>query len=295
VLIRGESGTGKEVLARYIHQKSLRRQQPFIDVNCAALPANLLESELFGYEKGAFTGAERSKIGLLELASGGILFLDEIGDMSLDMQAKLLRALETKCIRRVGGADSIFIDVAVISATNKNLEKLIAEQKFREDLFYRINIIPIQLPPLRERKEDIPQLIACFIERFNQTLGKKIQGLASGVLESLMQYSFPGNIRELRNIIERAVILEKDTVLARERFTPLVSQTDQQSVQEPVEMNFNIFKQQLIMDGEKKYLSLLLRKTAGNVTDAAQLAEIPRTSLSRLLSKHNIRFKEFKA
>lgn len=296
VLIKGESGTGKEVLARYIHQKSLRRQQPFIDVNCSAIPANLLESELFGYEKGAFTGAERCKIGLFEMANGGILFLDEIGDMPLEMQAKLLRALESRTIRRVGGTENIPVDVAIISATNKNLEQLIAEHKFREDLYYRINIIPINLPPLRERAEDIPELINCFLKQFNQLLGKAVQGVAPGVLIALQKYAFPGNIRELRNIIERAVILEKGSILSAEQFSlPGVGTIASAGEIPPtVELNFTIFKQRLIAESEKKYLALLLKKTAGNVTVAAQLAGIPRTSLSRLLSKHNIHFKEFK-
>lgn len=295
VLIKGESGTGKEVLARYIHQKSLRRQQPFIDVNCSAIPANLLESELFGYEKGAFTGADRCKVGLLEMASGGILFLDEIGDMPLDMQAKLLRALEGKVIRRVGGTENIPIDVAVISATNKDLNAMILEHKFREDLYYRINIIPIQLPPLRERVEDIPELVSCFIERFNASLGKDIQGVAPGVMDLLQKYTYPGNIRELRNIIERAVILEKSKILSREQFTLLTAAGQTTERAPSLDLNFNEFKQQLILESEKKYLSLLLKKTAGNVTAAAELAGMPRTSLSRLLSKHTLRFKEFKS
>lgn len=296
VLIKGESGTGKEVLARYIHQKSLRCQRPFIDVNCSAVPANLLESELFGYERGAFTGADRCKIGLLEMANGGILFLDEIGDMPLDMQAKLLRALENRVIRRVGGTENIPIDVAIISATNKDLAELIVTQKFREDLFYRINIIPMQLPPLRERLEDIPELVGCFIQRFNRLLGKDIQGLAPGVLEILQKYSFPGNIRELRNIIERAIILERGKVLTRDHFVGLISTGGPNTEVAPsLHLSFNEFKQQLILESEKKYLSLLLKKTAGNVTAAAELAGMPRTSLSRLLSKHTLRFKEFKS
>jgi DNA-binding NtrC family response regulator len=296
VLIKGESGTGKEVLARYIHQKSLRSKQPFIDVNCAAIPATLLESELFGYERGAFTGADRLKIGLLEMAQGGILFLDEIGDMPLEMQAKLLRALESKFIRRVGGMENIPIDVAVISATNKDLDKLIAEHKFREDLYYRINIIPINLPPLRERAEDIPELVTCFIERFNLSLGKKIRGVAPGVLELLQKYAFPGNIRELRNIIERAMILEKGSILAREHFTALTARVPVAPVEmTTVDLDFTTYKKQLVLESEKKYLTMLLQRTAGNVTTAAQQAGLPRTSLSRLLSKHNLHFKEFKA
>lgn len=200
VLIRGETGVGKEVLARYIHAISDRRDKPFVVVDCTTIPEHLFESELFGYEKGAFTGATQRKIGLVELANRGTLFLDEIGDMPLSIQSKLLRFVETKRFRRVGGLKDLEVDVRIISATNKNLEQLIAEGKFREDLYYRINAVELEIPPLRERKEDIPLLVEFFLKRF----GKKISQQA---LAELINYLWEGNVRELKNMIERAAIL----------------------------------------------------------------------------------------
>ena len=200
VLIRGETGVGKEVLARYIHSVSDRRDKPFVVVDCTTIPEHLFESELFGYEKGAFTGATQRKIGLVELANKGTLFLDEIGDMPVSVQSKLLRFVETKRFRRVGGLKDVEVDVRIISATNKNLEQLIIEGKFREDLYYRINAVELEIPPLRERKEDIPLLVEFFLKRF----GKKISQQA---LNELINYSWEGNVRELKNIIERAAIL----------------------------------------------------------------------------------------
>ena len=200
VLIRGETGVGKEVLARYIHAISNRRDKPFVVVDCTTIPEHLFESELFGYEKGAFTGATQRKIGLVELANKGTLFLDEIGDMPLSIQSKLLRFVETKRFRRVGGLKDLEVDVRIISATNKNLEQLIAQGKFREDLYYRINAVELEIPPLRERKEDIPLLVEFFLRKF----GKKISQQA---LSELINYSWEGNVRELKNVIERAAIL----------------------------------------------------------------------------------------
>ncbi|WP_461829537.1 sigma-54-dependent transcriptional regulator [Aquifex sp.] len=200
VLIRGETGVGKEVLARYIHSISDRKDKPFVVVDCTTIPEHLFESELFGYEKGAFTGATQRKIGLVELANKGTLFLDEIGDMPVSVQSKLLRFVETKRFRRVGGLKDVEVDVRIISATNKNLEQLIIEGKFREDLYYRINTVELEIPPLRERKEDIPLLVEFFLKRF----GKKISKQA---LNELINYSWEGNVRELKNIIERAAIL----------------------------------------------------------------------------------------
>ena len=200
MLIRGETGVGKEVLARYIHKISNRKDKPFIVVDCTTIPEHLFESELFGYEKGAFTGATQRKMGLVELANKGTLFLDEIGDMPLSVQAKLLRFVETKRFRRVGGLKDVEVDVRIISATNKNLERLISEGKFREDLYYRINIVELEIPPLRERREDIPLLVEFFLKKF----GKKISEKA---LNELINYSWEGNVRELKNIIERAAIL----------------------------------------------------------------------------------------
>ena len=212
VLILGESGTGKEVLAKYIHFCS-KREGPFIAINCAAIPEDLLEAELFGYEKGAFTGAVKSKPGKFELAHKGTLFLDEIGDLSLKLQAKLLRVLQEKQVERLGGNNPIKVEVRIIAATNKDLEKEVKEGRFREDLFFRLNVIPIKLPPLRERKEDIPLLAQFFLKKICQREGIEEKRLSPEALKILTEYSWPGNIRELENFIERLVILTEGEVI----------------------------------------------------------------------------------
>ena len=216
VLVQGESGTGKELVAKWIHYSSNRADKPFIAINCAAVPATLLESELFGHEKGAFTDAKNTKKGLFELADGGTVFLDEIGDMDMGMQAKLLRFLEDRSFRRIGGGRVFTVDVRIISATNKDLQKSIEEKTFRNDLYYRLQVIPIFLPPLRERKEDIIPLANHFINLYNKDFNKKVAGI-NGVAEGIMtDYSWPGNIRELKNVIERAIILGNDETLLHE-------------------------------------------------------------------------------
>ncbi len=216
VLVQGESGTGKELVAKWIHYSSNRADKPFIAINCAAVPATLLESELFGHEKGAFTDAKNTKKGLFELADGGTVFLDEIGDMDMGMQAKLLRFLEDRSFRRIGGGRVFTVDVRIISATNKDLQKSIEEKTFRNDLYYRLQVIPIFLPPLRERKEDIIPLANHFINLYNKDFNKKVAGI-NGVAERIMtDYSWPGNIRELKNVIERAIILGNDETLLHE-------------------------------------------------------------------------------
>ncbi len=216
VLVQGESGTGKELVAKWIHYSSNRAEKPFIAINCAAVPATLLESELFGHEKGAFTDAKTSKKGLFELADGGTVFLDEIGDMEMGMQAKLLRFLEDRSFRRIGGGRVFTVDVRIISATNKDLHKSIEERTFRNDLYYRLQVIPIMLPSLRERKEDIIPLANHFISLFNRDFNKKIQGIDNLAERLLTEYSWPGNIRELKNVIERAIILGNDDSLLLE-------------------------------------------------------------------------------
>ena len=214
VLIQGESGTGKELVAKWIHYESNRAEKPFVAINCAAVPATLLESELFGYEKGAFTDAKSQKKGLFEVADGGTVFMDEIGDMELGMQAKLLRFLEDRTFRRIGGSKVITVDVRIISATNKDLLKAVEEKTFRNDLYYRLQVIPIFLPPLRDRKDDIIVLANYFIDSYNKEFNKHIKAI-SGVAEKLLvEYDWPGNIRELKNVIERAIILgNEDTLL----------------------------------------------------------------------------------
>jgi DNA-binding NtrC family response regulator len=216
VLVQGESGTGKELVAKWIHYKSNRADKPFVAINCASVPSALLESELFGHEKGAFTDAKVTKKGLFELADGGTIFLDEIGDMEIGMQAKLLRFLEDRTFRRVGGTKVITVEIRIISATNKDLLKAIEEKTFRNDLYYRLQVIPIFLPPLRERKEDILQLANHFIESFDKEFNKHVKGISSMAEKMLVEYNWPGNIRELKNVIERAIILGNDETLLLE-------------------------------------------------------------------------------
>ncbi len=207
VLILGESGTGKELVARAIHYNSPRRAKPFIAVNCAAIPDNLIESELFGYEPGAFTGATTGNTGLFESSNGGTIFLDEVGDLPALTQSKILRVLQDKEIRRIGSHESVKVNVRIIAATNRDLEKEIVNKNFREDLYYRVKVITIELPPLRERKEDIPELVGFFIRKYNQEFGKRIKGIEDGALKAIREYNWPGNIRQLESVIERAVLM----------------------------------------------------------------------------------------
>ncbi|GAB5047205.1 sigma-54-dependent transcriptional regulator [Thermodesulfovibrio sp. TK110] len=207
VLIYGESGTGKELIAKAIHYNSYRRDKPFIAINCAAIPETLIESELFGYEPGAFTGANTRKIGLIEAADKGTLFLDEIAEIPLATQSKLLRVLQEKEVRRIGGKDTIKVDVRIIAATNKNLSAEVEKNRFREDLYYRLKVITVEIPPLRERKEDIPELVNFFIEKYSREFGKRINGIDNSALDALINYPWPGNIRQLETVIERAIII----------------------------------------------------------------------------------------
>lgn len=235
VLVQGESGTGKELVAKWIHYSSSRAEKPFIAINCAAVPATLLESELFGHEKGAFTDAKATKKGLFELADGGTVFLDEIGDMEMGMQAKLLRFLEDRSFRRIGGGRVYTVDVRIISATNKNLQKSIEEKTFRNDLYYRLQVIPIFLTPLRERKEDILALATHFVEMYNKDFNKKVQGVAGMAERMMLDYSWPGNVRELKNVIERAIILgNNDTLLLEHLPLEIVAKASQQSIDAPM-------------------------------------------------------------
>ena len=223
VLIQGESGTGKELVAKWIHYKSSRAEKPFMAINCAAVPATLLESELFGHEKGAFTDAKATKKGLFELADGGTVFLDEIGDMEMGMQAKLLRFLEDRTFRRIGGSKITTVDVRIISATNKDLLKAIESKDFRNDLYYRLQVIPIFLPPLRERREDILSLAKHFIDTYKREFAKQVSGISSQAERLLVDYNWPGNIRELKNVIERAIILGNEDMLAVDHLPPEIT------------------------------------------------------------------------
>jgi transcriptional regulator with GAF, ATPase, and Fis domain len=219
VLLTGESGTGKDLAAKVIHYNSGRANRPFMNITCSALPENLLESELFGHERGAFTGADRQKRGLLEMADGGTVFLDEIGEMVPSLQAKLLRFLEEKAFKRVGGSADIRVDVRVIAATNKTLQDEVRAGRFREDLFYRLNVLPIALPPLRERADDIPLLVTFYIDAYNVEFKKKVRGVTTDAMKRLNAYGWPGNIRELRNAVERAMLLSESDTLTADDFT----------------------------------------------------------------------------
>jgi transcriptional regulator with GAF, ATPase, and Fis domain len=216
VLITGETGTGKEMIARAIHGASSRKEKSLVKVNCAALPSGFVESELFGHEKGAFTGALSRRIGRFELADGGTLFLDEVGEIPLDVQVKLLTVLQTREFERVGGVSTLKVDVRVIAATNRDLSQAIAEERFRRDLYYRLNVIPIHVPPLRERRDDIPLLVRYFVDKYAAQTGKRVTGIAPEAIQKLTAYEWPGNIRELENVVERAVILSRGTILGFE-------------------------------------------------------------------------------
>jgi two-component system response regulator AtoC len=272
VLILGDSGTGKELIARAIHFEGDRSQMPLVPVNCGGIPETLMESELFGYKKGAFTGADRNKKGLFQEAEGGTIFLDEIGELPLALQVKLLRVLQENEIRMVGDSKSMKIDVRVIAATAKDLEEEVRKGTFREDLFYRLNVLSITIPPLRHRSEDIPLLCEHFIERFNSRLGKNINGIAPAALSRLLKYKWPGNVRELENAIERAVVLAEDALLLPDHFPP------------ELEQQFGVDQLDELFDGhslkaaqklmEKKLITKALKKTDGNRTQASRLLEI---------------------
>ncbi|MBX2897916.1 MAG: sigma 54-interacting transcriptional regulator [Cyclobacteriaceae bacterium] len=280
VLVLGESGTGKERIADAIHQLSPRKQEPLIKVNCAALPSHLIESELFGHERGAFTGALEKRIGKFEQAHKGTIFLDEIGEMPMEMQAKLLRVLQQKEIERIGGRSPIKIDVRIIAATNRNLEKEVAEGRFRLDLYYRLNIFPIVLPSLRERKEDIPLLIEHFIHYFNRKAGKKITGISDKVMNQLIQYDWPGNVRELENMIERSILLAKSNII-NEMILPTLHPQE------------NIFDNHIksIEENERDHIINALKKTKGKIWGeggAAELLGVPPTTLNSKIKKLGI-------
>lgn len=270
VLVQGESGTGKELVAKWIHYSSNRAEKPFVAINCAAVPATLLESELFGHEKGAFTDAKATKKGLFELADGGTVFLDEIGDMEMGMQAKLLRFLEDRSFRRIGGGRVFTVDVRIISATNKDLQKSIEEKSFRNDLYYRLQVIPIFLPALRERREDIIPLATHFIEMYNKDFNKKVQGIAAMAERLMLDYSWPGNVRELKNVVERAIILGNDETLLLEHL-PLEIVAKASSQRGPGASTFRLPPEGLdIEEVEKELIRQALDITEWNQSKAAK-------------------------
>lgn len=288
VLILGESGTGKELVARALHGKSERKDEKCIAINCGALPRELIESELFGHEKGSFSGAHQRKIGLIESASGGTLFLDEIGDLPMDLQVKILRVLEQKEVRRIGSVESKSVDVRIIAATNRDLREDVQEGQFREDLFYRLAIMDIHLPPLRARKEDIPPLIEHFIKRFNQKMNRSVEGVSPEALRTLMNYGWPGNVRELENVIQRCMILrDQGTIDESDLPSNLknVSQGPATPFIDPDQLTFQKAREAF----EYRYLEQLLKLNNSNVTQSALMAGISRRHLQELMKKYGLR------
>lgn len=291
VMIQGESGTGKELVARMLHFNSLRKDRPLVPVNCGAIPENLLESELFGHEKGAFTGATHSRMGRFELANGGTIFLDEIGEMSLPLQVKLLRVLQEREFERVGGNRTIHVDVRIIAATNQDLDTLVEEKRFRKDLFYRLNVIPIVIPPLRERRSDIPLLIDHFLVRFNQSKRTDVSGLDPEALQMLTEYDWPGNIRELENMIERLVVLTKHGVLSIEDLPDKICRKPLGPELKEQFLRFNedgINLSREVEQYEKHLIMEALRKANGVTSRAAQLLHLNRTTLVEKLKRKGV-------
>ena len=301
VLVLGESGTGKQLVSRAIHYHSARVEAPFIETNCAAIPEHLLENELFGHEKGAFTDASARHKGIFEAANGGTVFLDEIGDMPLIMQAKILKVIDSNTFRRLGGTDDLGTDVRIIAATNQNLQKLVAAQQFRGDLFYRLNVMTIRIPPLRERKEDIPALVSYFIDRLNKEYGKFITGVSPETLECLSRFNWPGNVRELRNMVERAMMLEEGTVLTPKYFSQEIRECSEKKIAMAGQAdthvpslfyNNNIIR--LPVDGisldevEKDLIGQALDRFSGNQTLAARCLRMSRDTLRYRMKKYNL-------
>jgi len=292
VLIHGESGTGKELVARAVHTCSLRAGEPFVSINCGAFPETLLESELFGYVKGAFTGANQNKCGLFEVANGGTIFLDEISEMSLTMQVKLLRVLQERCLRPVGGTNEISIDVRVIAATNKQLDDLVADNLFREDLYYRLSVIPVEVPPLRDRREDIPLLANHFLKKYAPAAGKSILKIAPEALRMLCAYEWPGNVRQLENTIERAVALEEteelrvDLPSERPKARAMAAGVGGAGI--PSIPNDGIDMERYVADLEKTMILNALKQSNGVQTKAADLLKLSYRSFRHLLKKYDI-------
>lgn len=294
VLLIGESGTGKEIVARAIHYNSSRRDKPFVVINCGAIPENLLESELFGHVKGAFTGAYATKKGLFEIADEGTVFLDEVCEFPLHMQVKLLRVLHEKKFKMIGGVNDIEVDVRIISATNRNIEAEVEKGNFREDLFYRLNVIQIKLPPLRERMDDIPYLVYHFIEKYSKEMGKKIDGISKPAMEALLQYDYPGNVRELENIIERSIAFETENLI-QPASLPENLFKEPSPFEKPLffEIPENLHEKRLdleriIMDIEKEFLKRALQKTGGKKNEAAKYLGISFRSIRYKLQKYGL-------
>ena len=295
VLVEGESGVGKEMIARLIHRYSVRSEKPFLDINCASLPEQLLESELFGYEKGAFTDAKNQKQGLLEMANRGTLFLDEIGEMSVTIQVKLLRVMERMVFRRLGGTSDIHVSVRVISATNRELQREVEEGRFRADLYYRLKVVPMYIPPLRERKEDIPKFAHYFINNFNAKFNKNFETISDEATNLMLAYPWPGNIRELKNVIERLVLLESGTVILPEHLPFSTDRMEESSIGRKID---SVLSQKLPEDGidfdtviselEKELIIKASNQTSWNQSKTARLLNMKRDKLRYRMKNFNI-------
>ncbi len=295
VLIRGETGTGKELVAKAIHNQSVRSKAPIMSINCSTLPQDLVESELVGFEKNAFTGANSTKKGLLEIADGGTVFLDEIGEIALETQSKLLRFLEERKFKRIGGISDIEVDIRVIAATNRNLEKAIDEKKFRSDLYYRLNVVPIKLPPLRKRGKDILLLAEYYLDKYNHTFSKQIKDFTNEVKDKLLNYRWPGNVRELKNVIERIVILHNSEKIELDHLPPEINKHNNKTSQrldkqtnkstiKTIDGEFSLEKE--LESIEKEYIKIALDKCNNNYTKASELLDISRFALKRRIEKY---------
>jgi two-component system nitrogen regulation response regulator GlnG len=305
VLIRGESGTGKELVARAVYQHGLRSDKAFLIINCVAIPENLLESELFGYEKGAFTGASQRHIGKIEQANGGTVFLDEIGDMPLNIQAKILRLLQERKIERLGGEDTIPVDVRIIAATNKNLEQAIEEGKFRDDLYFRLKVVTIELPPLRDRQEDIDRLVSYYMFKFSNELKIDNPGIQKNALALLNRYDWPGNIRELSNLIQKVLIFNRGAPVSETDLEQLIHEQEKPGTSSPVDIdNIREWVRQMLSDGpeSRSFDTILdmvsaivveeaLKKTNGNRSQAAKLWNVSRPTLHAKIDKYQVKLK----
>ncbi len=296
VLLMGETGTGKGELAKLLHRHSNRRDAQFIAVHCGAIPDTLLESELFGHEKGSFTGAVRRKLGKFEIANGGTIFLDEVGTVTPSAQIKLLQVLQDRTFQRVGGEVTIEVDVRIIAASNMDLKKMCDEGQFRKDLYYRLNVFPIEVPPLRERIEDIPHLVEVFLEKMNRFNTKGIHDVDPQVIEAFMGYSWPGNIRELENLMERAYILESSSILTPESFPSELFGSELSSASVPANPLLTLAetRNRGVENIERRYLNQLLSRNKGKIKDSARDAGITTRQLNKLMKKYDLRKEEFK-
>jgi DNA-binding NtrC family response regulator len=294
VLVIGETGTGKELVARSIHRRGSRHDKPFVPVDCGAIPENLLESEFFGHERGSFTGADARRIGLLEFADGGTLFLDELGELPLLLQAKLLRTLQERKIRRVGGREEIDVDIRIVAATSRNLDEMIRQKQFREDLYYRINVVRIELPPLRARGDDLGLLAERFVMRYSREMHKPVGGITPEAFQVMRQYHWPGNVRELQNVIRRSIALTQKSLIGLDDLPDaLVVSAGERIVHE--QPGFFRAREEHVARFERDYLEALLRRHQGNVKTAAEEACLPRGTLYRLMKNHGLDGDDFRS